>query len=1151
MRIQLLSISFFIVSFAFSQNEYKMTNGIVRECKGIFKDSENGLTTGHYAHEEDYIFTICVPGSQSISWSFSHFCTELNLDYLKVFLGKDTSGSLYNTYSGTTSPGNFTINDSCVTFYFHSDKSVSCTGWEANWTSKIVKIPPLIFDSIPSQDCEIQTLDVSFNQFFRCDSVSASNFMLRGPKNASISSINVLNCNSDSFANRFCLNFNSPLDLSGTYQVDIEIGVLDICDSLWILDTSVFFNITNCPIEVEIIPDDSLVCQGGCTILNTRVTGGDSSKYVYNWISGNLSGPGPHTVCVQSNTIYILEVSDGVSVPGRDTFVLSVKPPPKILNDTTVCRNTPIFNLWSEKSGGFWTGLGVLDSSGRFRAQIAVVGSNKVHYYLDGCVDSAYVNVLQITPGAIQASCPGANTFQLNGNAPVGGFWTGTHTDSSGRFSPITSGNFLVTYNATNGCVASKWVYVDSVKTQRFDTICASDNWKTLNFSPPGGRWAGPGIINTVLGRFNPEISGPGDFILEYSLNGCRDTTFMHVVPIDAGDTMIVCPNGGLFPLPTPYPPNGTWSGLGVSSGDSGYFNPSHLSGNQVDSIQYAINGCTDNLIIKSILTKIELDSVSLCSNQPFLYLNGIFLNPFPNNGTWIGAGIRNDTFFRNLVTPGIYNLTYESNQCEAILKVNVIEEMKLMNDTSVCIGDYNLPLLSSDMAARWFGNGIINPLVNLFNPVSAGVGNHNIIVRSSQGCFQSFRIEVTAKPDIQIFTDETYCFKDSLFEISADPQGGTLTGNAMSNNFFNPSLINGNQSFIFYEFGEGNCKIMDSVSVQILPPLSLTLVASKDSICPFEDVTINAVASGGIPQSHQINWSTGHENQPSIFVFPTISILYEAALSDGCSNPVNATTNIVVNDLPQVTLNTSPILCYGQQGFAEVVSNSVNPLAYTWSTNPPSSASKIFTNVGQSIRLQIRDMLTNCKLDTAIYLESYPQVKADFFVTNFGGCVSQNNEFLPITNLSVGANIGKWMVSGFSPIEFIPNQNPLLPFDKKVEEFLVSLSVENEFGCKDAISKNYCIKDTVVIHLPTAFSPNNDKVNDVFKPIISEVRSYKLQIFNRWGEKIFESDNPEMGWDGLYQGKNCPTGYYTYIVKYQGLGFYNGTENGVVYLIR
>jgi len=63
----------------------------------------------------------------------------------------------------------------------------------------------------------------------------------------------------------------------------------------------------------------------------------------------------------------------------------------------------------------------------------------------------------------------------------------------------------------------------------------------------------------------------------------------------------------------------------------------------------------------------------------------------------------------------------------------------------------------------------------------------------------------------------------------------------------------------------------------------------------------------------------------------------------------------------------------------------------------------------------------------------------------------------------------------------------------------------------------------------PNAFTPNGDGRNDTFQIFISETSKFNLKIFNQWGEKIFETNNPNLGWDGLYNGMYSPVGVYTY----------------------
>lgn len=72
--------------------------------------------------------------------------------------------------------------------------------------------------------------------------------------------------------------------------------------------------------------------------------------------------------------------------------------------------------------------------------------------------------------------------------------------------------------------------------------------------------------------------------------------------------------------------------------------------------------------------------------------------------------------------------------------------------------------------------------------------------------------------------------------------------------------------------------------------------------------------------------------------------------------------------------------------------------------------------------------------------------------------------------------------------------------------------------------------------YIPNAFSPNQDGFNDIFLPFFSSacsVSSYKIKIYNRWGALVFESDNPQNGWNGKFSGEDAPQGVYMYTITY------------------
>jgi gliding motility-associated-like protein len=92
-------------------------------------------------------------------------------------------------------------------------------------------------------------------------------------------------------------------------------------------------------------------------------------------------------------------------------------------------------------------------------------------------------------------------------------------------------------------------------------------------------------------------------------------------------------------------------------------------------------------------------------------------------------------------------------------------------------------------------------------------------------------------------------------------------------------------------------------------------------------------------------------------------------------------------------------------------------------------------------------------------------------------------------------------------------------------------------------VSKDGCYAtDTILVSfddciaslfVPNCFTPNQDGYNDTFMPVSQNLDEFNMLIFNRWGELLYETDNPENGWNGKVNGKICPIGTYFYLVKY------------------
>lgn len=130
-------------------------------------------------------------------------------------------------------------------------------------------------------------------------------------------------------------------------------------------------------------------------------------------------------------------------------------------------------------------------------------------------------------------------------------------------------------------------------------------------------------------------------------------------------------------------------------------------------------------------------------------------------------------------------------------------------------------------------------------------------------------------------------------------------------------------------------------------------------------------------------------------------------------------------------------------------------------------------------------------------------------------------------------------------------DQNPTINFSD-TGTFQISLQVTNADGCTDSITKSVFIFPDVTFHFPNSFTPNGDNINEDLKPYgLGYVKSYRMQVFNRWGVKVFESTKPSIGWKGDYEGKMVLQGNYLVVLEYIDLDGNRGHYEALVRLIK
>jgi gliding motility-associated-like protein len=163
-----------------------------------------------------------------------------------------------------------------------------------------------------------------------------------------------------------------------------------------------------------------------------------------------------------------------------------------------------------------------------------------------------------------------------------------------------------------------------------------------------------------------------------------------------------------------------------------------------------------------------------------------------------------------------------------------------------------------------------------------------------------------------------------------------------------------------------------------------------------------------------------------------------------------------------------------------------------------------------------------NCKAKDSIKVTEHPPILINLG-DDFTICEHDTDDLVKL-------DAGK----GYSKYKWTPTQDTTQwIIVKQAGDYYVV--VEDYRGCKGDDGSKVLRLCSFDFHLPNAFTPNNDGLNDVFKPTTSDIYKLNFEIYNTWGESVFKTNNPQQGWNGTYKGKPCPEGVYLYKISFNG----------------
>ncbi len=293
------------------------------------------------------------------------------------------------------------------------------------------------------------------------------------------------------------------------------------------------------------------------------------------------------------------------------------------------------------------------------------------------------------------------------------------------------------------------------------------------------------------------------------------------------------------------------------------------------------------------------------------------------------------------------------------------------------------------------------------------------------------------------------------------------------------------------------------------------------------------AIISGQNTSSVKVNWGT----DTGVF-----EIQVQETNSDGCpGDPVQAF--VWVRGGVKVDIHGPTTICRGE----EVNLTASGASKFVWSTGAIGSSIS-FKPVSDTF-VYVVGGGSACGMDTGFFrVKVFEKPQAGLVINPPTPGV---NEIVEITLDNADASDLLWKIP---EVGLITQGEELYHTFTRTGNYTIEALLKDQNGCKDTIQQVLEVKVDVHVYTPNAFTPNGDGLNTTFAPVTANTKSVELQVYSRWGEKVYDAtavSGSQLGWDGNFKGQLAPEGVYVYKIQVIGLDDKFYSYEGTVQLIR
>jgi len=472
------------------------------------------------------------------------------------------------------------------------------------------------------------------------------------------------------------------------------------------------------------------------------------------------------------------------------------------------------------------------------------------------------------------------------------------------------------------------------------------------------------------------------------------------------------------------------------------------------------------------------------------------------------------------------------SNGCDSTITLNLTVNPKTTSNITqtICQGQ------SITVGGQVFSTTQTNKVIVLPN------GNSN-------GCDSTITLNLIVNPKTTSNITQTICQGQSI------TVGGQVFTTTQTNKVI--VLPNGNSN---------GCDSTITLNLTVTPSFipAVTIASNKNNICPNAAMLFTATATntGVAPtyqwfvNSTQVGTNSSQYSSSALNNNDVVKVIITTTAA--CANTKTVTSNLITAIVNKITY-TKPYVEYCKGDHFEVdltnmpITTTPNPnFIISWTngsqiTTDSTSQYNIDNTTSTNIPFQIK-YGNNCVVNDVLIVKVNPLPEIDA-VVDFPKVKYTDTVQLDVVTSSVLTNYN-WL-----PANKVSDSSIVNPISSITSSALFTVQVKDNHGCENTDSVyveliDECTED--YMYVPSAFSPNNDGVNDCFKLLSPPyLTDFRMTIFDRWGEKVFETNNVTDCWNGSYKGAAAPSDSYPYVISYK---CYNGTnlsKKGTVTIVK